>query len=348
VNHPTRQSATDFFNSLLGPEPISPLYPVLTAPDPTVEGLIKFWPSSPASLGIFSAEGGQFVGGYGMAPDQRLKTAATISQLWDGQPLKRIRAGDGITLLNGRRLSMHLMIQPDAAAQFVGDPLLRNQGLLSRFLVAGPASLAGTRFYRDAAPEDNSAIKAFGAHLLRALERTWPLVDGKLNELDPPPLILEPQAVAAWRAFHDHVEGQCGVNSDLAGIQDFAAKAAELAGRIAGVLTVHSDVDAHSIGPHTMAAAITLVDWYVNETLRLHRGARTDSRLLRAKRLLDWLIGNNRSEFGIREIVRLGPSALRTKAAAEEAVGILLQHGWIKQISSSPRRWTLLFSEVGS
>jgi hypothetical protein len=41
----------------LGPEPEKPLYPILTAPDPTFEGLAKAWGSAPASLGVFTAEG---------------------------------------------------------------------------------------------------------------------------------------------------------------------------------------------------------------------------------------------------------------------------------------------------
>ena len=47
---------------------------------------------------------GQFVGGHGMSPDHRLKTASALSELWDGRPIKRVRAGDGVTILNGRRL----------------------------------------------------------------------------------------------------------------------------------------------------------------------------------------------------------------------------------------------------
>lgn len=79
----------------LGSEPERPLHPFLTAPDPTVEGLAKAWPNAPAALGIFTAEGGQFIGGHGMSQDNRLKTAAVYSELWDGHPIKRIRAGDG-------------------------------------------------------------------------------------------------------------------------------------------------------------------------------------------------------------------------------------------------------------
>jgi Protein of unknown function (DUF3987) len=69
----------------LAAEPPQPLFPLLTAPDPTIEGLIKAWSNAPASLGLFSAEGGQFVGGHGMSPDNKLKTAAAIIR---GRPPK--------------------------------------------------------------------------------------------------------------------------------------------------------------------------------------------------------------------------------------------------------------------
>ncbi len=77
-----------------------------------------------------------FIGGHGMSPDNRLRTAAGYSEMWDGHPIKRVRSLDGVSILYGRRLSMHLMVQHDAAAQFLADPLLRDQGLLSRVLVA--------------------------------------------------------------------------------------------------------------------------------------------------------------------------------------------------------------------
>ena len=106
----------------LGPEPLPPLQPFLTAAEPTIEGLIKAWVHAPAALGIFSAEGGQFIGGYGMSLDHRLKTAAAMSGMWDGAKTNRLRAGDGSIILEGRRLSVHLMVQHDAAALFLSDP----------------------------------------------------------------------------------------------------------------------------------------------------------------------------------------------------------------------------------
>ena len=100
----------------LGPAPLAPLEPVLTCPEPTYEGLCKLLAVGQPSVGIFSAEGGQFIGGYGMTDDAKLRTAAGLSSLWDGEPIKRARALDGITVIPGRRVAMHLMAQPDVAA----------------------------------------------------------------------------------------------------------------------------------------------------------------------------------------------------------------------------------------
>jgi hypothetical protein len=326
----------------LGAEPEKPLYPFLTAPEPTIEGLVKAWSSAPAALGIFTAEGGQFIGGHGMSQDHRLKSAAGYSGIWDGQPIKRIRSMDGVSILNGRRLSMHLMVQDEAAAQFLSDDLLRDQGLLSRVLVAAPDSIAGTRFYRDPSSENDAAIRVYGAQILSILEAPWPLSDGCRSELIPRVLSLTKEATAAWCAFHDHIEIQCGQDGALLLIRDFAAKSAEHAARIAGVLTIVEDVHAPEIGINAMHRALVLADWYVNEALRLRRADRTEPKLLIAQSLLDWMCERGEKDFGFREIVQYGPSHVRTKKAAEDALGTLAAHGWIAEVSSRPRRFRLI------
>jgi hypothetical protein len=113
----------------LGPTPLPPLEPLLTCPEPTYEGLCKLFTSGWPSLGIFASEGGQFVGGHGMLDDAKLRTAAGLSAAWDGEPIKRVRGGDGVTVLPGRRLAMHLMAQPDVASEMLNDRVLADQGI---------------------------------------------------------------------------------------------------------------------------------------------------------------------------------------------------------------------------
>jgi len=322
---------------VLGDEPIKPLSAFLTTGDMTIEGLVKNWPDAHAALGLFTAEGGMFTAGHGMNDDNRLKTAAMLSELWDGLPVKRIRALDGVTILPGRRLAMHVMIQPDAAESFLSNPTLRDQGLLSRVLIARPESLAGSRLYQEPRPEDTAAIRAYGARVLLILEAEPALMPGKRNELDPRALQITPEAATIWRDFHDHIETQCGSDSPLALVRDFAAKAAEHAARIAGVLTIVEDLEAREIGVEAMRNAITLADWYVNEACRLQEAGRSDPRLRRAALLLKWIQSQPGGKAAISRILTHGPNALRTKAVAEDALAILLDHRRIIEVLSRPR-----------
>ena len=133
----------------LGPEPEPPLLPTVIASDPTVEGLTKHLGQGRPSLGLFSDEGGSFLGGSAMSEDNRLKTVATLSGYWDGSPINRTRAGDGQSTHFGKRLACHLMVQPVAATNLLSDPIANGQGFLARFLIVHPQSTMGTRFYRE-------------------------------------------------------------------------------------------------------------------------------------------------------------------------------------------------------
>jgi hypothetical protein len=88
-----------------------------------------------------------------------------------------------------------------------------------------------------------------------------------------------------------------------------------------------------------------LANWYANEALRLRRGARADPRLLRAATCLEWFQARGKSEIGLREIIQFGPAAIRTKALAEEAVPILMSHGWIVKVSNRPQRFQIVTDE---
>ncbi|WAJ28927.1 DUF3987 domain-containing protein [Antarcticirhabdus aurantiaca] len=252
-----------------------------------------------------------------------------------------MRAVDGVSILSGRRLALHLMVQPDAAAGFLADGMLRDQGLLSRILVAAPQSIAGTRLYREVRPEDDFAIKTYGARLLACMEAPLPLAENKRNELAPPALELTSEAAAIWRQFYDHVEEQCGKGRGLSGVQDFAAKVAEHAARIAGVLTIIEEEEPQEIGAAAMSSATALADWYLSEAQRLQQAARLDPKLLLASKLLDWMRETGEQEIHFRDVLRLGPSGVRLKSAAEEALKILLAHGWISEVAGRPRRFRL-------
>ncbi len=130
----------------LPPEP--PLFPAIRISDPTIEGLFCQLETGTPSVAVMTDEGGQFFGGHSMKRENALKTAAGFSKLWDGASLSKSRASAEPVLLCGKRVSLHLMIQPGVAQSVVGDPTMKDQGLLSRVLIAWPDSKIGSRAIR--------------------------------------------------------------------------------------------------------------------------------------------------------------------------------------------------------
>jgi hypothetical protein len=330
----------------LGNPPPEPIRPILTAPEPTVEGLAKHWPALPGSLGLFTSEGGQMTGGHGFGPDHRLKTAAELSKLWDGCGIRRLRAGDGISHLPGRRLAMHLMVQPEAAEAFLSDRVLRDQGLLSRPLLAAPESLAGTRMWRDPPAELDRPLKRYFAVILALLELPVAAANAAGNELTP--RVLELSDGAKGVAFHDKIETQMGENGALDDIRDAAAKAAENAARIAGVLTILERSDATIIETEAMTAGCKLMTWYVGEALRLSGTHRLPLRTRNAIKLLDWLRAKGKTEITRSEVMQLGPNPMRRKPDAEGAISVLEEHGWLRPqpIDGKGLRWAVVSNPI--
>ena len=299
--------------------------------EPTFEGLCRLFATGGfPSLGIFSAEGGQFIGGHGMKPDDRLKTAAGLSSLWDGESIRRVRAGDGYTVLPGRRASLHLMAQPAVADIWFQDQLLAQQGLLSRVLPTAPDSAAGTRFQRDEHPETDRALKRYGARLLDILEKPLPLAQGKTNELAPRPLPLSPDARRLRGKFADHVERELAPNGALETVRGLANKPPEHAARLAGILTLVRNIDAGEIASAEMAAGIALAEHYAAEALRLFGASRINADLRLARRLLDWLLNQwPEPTISLPDIYQRSLNAIGDKATATKLVRILEDHGWL-------------------
>jgi Protein of unknown function (DUF3987) len=317
----------------VGPGPTAPLEPMLTCEEPTIEGLHKLFGNGWPSLGLFAAEGGRFVGGHAMSDEAKLRTASSLSALWDGEPIKRVRAGDATVTLPGRRLALDLMLQPEVAEIWLGDRLLSGQGLWSRMLASSPDSAAGTRFRRDECPETDSILKRYGARLLDILETPLPLAPGNVNELTPRRLLLSPGARTEWSAFADHVERAISPNGALETVRGLANKLPEHASRLAAVLTLVANIDAGEIASAEMQAGIALAEHYVAEALRLFGASRINADLRLAQRLLDWLLSQwNEPNISLPDIYQRSLNAIGDKATATKLVGILEDHGSLERI----------------
>ena len=317
----------------VGPEPEAPLNPMLLSPEPTIEGMAKHYLHGQPSIGVFSAEGGQFIGGHGMREEKKLLTAAGYSSLWDGEPIRRVRAGDGSMMLPGRRLAIHLMAQPDVASIMLSDRVLADQGLLSRLLVTAPVSAAGTRLWKETSADADVALTRYCARILTILETPLPLTENTRNELTPLIIRLSDDAREKWVQFADHIETGLGHGGAFDPIRGLAGKLPEHAARLGAVLALVDDLGVRTLSADYMASGIVLAQFYAEEAMRLFSAGMISEELRIAQTVLDWLLSRYSGDVvPLTHIYQFGPSQLRTAAAARKIMKVLASHNWVTSV----------------
>lgn len=314
--------------SALGSEPTAPPAPDRTVTEPTFEGLTRKYTEGMPSLGIFSDEGGQFLGGYAMSADNRQKTLTALNDLWQGNPIRRTRQGDGSLTLYERRLAIHLMAQPGVARPFITDGTAIDTGFLARFLICEPPSTIGLRTYK-AIPYP-AALSSYDARLSAILTTPLPM-DPETRELNARVLPLAPDARDLLINFANATEQKQGHGQPYADIIGTASKAAEQAARIAGVLTLFRDLNAACVELEDVANAVELMSYYLDEALRLSQSATLSGELERAEKLRRWIIENwEHDEILPRDIQKNGPTtALRQAPMVRSAIATLEKYGWL-------------------
>jgi hypothetical protein len=328
--------------SAMGDDPIPPRKPFLIVTEPTTEGLAKLYVEGQPSLGLFSAEGGSFIGGHAMKDESRLRALTGLSELWDGSPLRRTRAGDGSMHLEGRRLSLHLMVQPNVAPMLLADDMASGQGFLSRLLVCAPASTQGSRFQRAPQPWARGSIDECNRRIGELLsQRPRLLADGGV---DPEALSLTEAATVRWCNFADDMERELladGLGSSIRGLRN---KTPEMALRLAGVLaSVEGETQ---VSPALLDRGIALARYYLSEAGRLYAATAVKPEIGRAMKLLRWLVERNCPTVSARDIQQFGPAALREWSAVHETLATLEAHNLVRVESSGKRGKRVVLSPL--
>lgn len=325
-------------------EPKRPLEPIIICDEPTVEGLQRLFYLGRPALGLFSDEGARFIGGYSMNEDNLLKTIAFLSKLWDGDTITRIRSEERYRL-SGRRLALHLMIQPVVFNKILASPEMREQGILARCLIASPPTAGDTGGYNEEDLTRDKALVDFWERCNEILDVQggFPLKKGMENELEPYPIPLSSEAKEAWKKFYEEVESELRPSGRYRQCYSFAKKIAEHALRIAGILEVFQDLHATNISTDTMHRGIAIARWYLNEASRINGIASVDHDLELAQRVLEFLQKREDKQFNLREVMRNGPNPVRTKKNAERVIQILLQHEYIRPVLEKKNWWECVF-----
>lgn len=300
--------------------PEAPPEPYRIARDGTVEGIRRSFAQGVPSQGVFSSEAAAMLAGYGMNADNRAKTAATFNALWDDGELSVSRGTTGRIQLYDRRLSIHWLLQPEAASEVMGDPLLSGIGFWPRFMIAWPEP-SEPRKARPWRADQCSEIAGFWRDCTQILDQ--PLGEDCSNL---PLLELSSEAMRFACAYFERMEQAAkGRVAPLRDIKPFAVRSTEHALRVAGVLAVFSgrdSVDAEMMRNGIQLAAYALETW---------RGVFGDREIRTARAhalaLYRWLLDQPDACASSTAILQIGPKATRSRSARDAALATLAQAG---------------------
>lgn len=310
-----------------------PVAPFRVTRDATVEGIRRDLDTGVFTQGVFNDEAAAILSGYGMSAEQRGKTAAVLSGLWDSGHLSVSRAGDGRVERYGRRVAMHWLLQPVAAAESTASGLLADIGFWPRFLLAWPEPLP-PRAYRPFRAAEHRSVGAFW-------ERCRELLVEPLGE-DATSCPVLPLADAARDLLGRAMEQfeRDGRRGALRPVKPFALRATEQACRVAGVLAAFagrnevSEVDAQN--------ALALVAYSIESWRGLLEDGQGDPTSANALRLFEWLLDAKHCHDGsakLSRIINAGPACVRTRAKRDDAIDALVHARlvWLSDDRSSVR-----------
>ncbi|QXP90020.1 DUF3987 domain-containing protein [Methylococcus capsulatus] len=297
--------------------PTRPREPYIIAGDSTVEGIRRGFVEGRPSQGVFTSEAAVMLSGYGMNVENRGKSAGAFNALWDRGELSVARGTAGRIQLYDRRLSLHWLIQPEAATEALNDPLLSNIGFWPRFLVAWP-SPARPRIAKPFKPAENPAVLDFWSRCRSLLSQH--LLTEDCSGL--PVIKSSPEAHALASRFFERMEqASKTTNGVLASIRPFGIRATEQLFRVAGILACFGGKN--EIDATTMAGAIEIVGY----SLEIWRGifgerfeheSRGDADVLFA-----WLIRQPGRQASERTMLRIGPKSIRSRSRRDTALATL-------------------------
>ena len=183
--------------------------------------------------------------------------------------------------------------------------------------------------FRAADPVATANLADYNVRLTALLERKARMRDDNLGGLSPIPLPLSDNARRVFIAFHDDVERRNAPGGEYAVIRAFASKMPEHAGRLAAVLAVYDDPDAHEVSDASVAGGIQLAQHYAAEMIRLKGAAAVAPDLALAARLLEWLRARPSQQVHLADIYQRGLNAVGTATTARRIMNILAEHGWV-------------------
>lgn len=312
--------------------PKRPVVPQLFYEDITQEAMAEQLAQGWKSAALYSDEAAIVIGSHGFSEERALRYFGFLNRLWDGNSYRSQRKTTASVHLEGCRLSCSLMMQPSVLQQLLrgSNQQSRGTGFLARMLCTWPQTTMGRRLYKEPQNVD-TAIAPFASRIRELLTQPLPLKDeSEGTGLLPPALPLSVDAHRLWIAYYNETEEAIAPFGSFADVRDFAAKSAENAARLAAVFHIFVGDQKDSIPCATMASAIRIARWHLQETRRIFGQLAIPDDVHTAQKLLDWLLTRKQPTITPRQIAQYGPNSLRHDKRNRETVLLkLCEHRYL-------------------
>ena len=330
---------TSALKELERPEP--PMNPRLKCADFTIEGLGRAFRDGCTRLSAMTDEGAIIFEGHTLNNDRKSAVMGRVCKLWDGEQWDNDRGQEENNYtLYGRRLAVSITTQPDILNNVMADTLAHDQGFLPRFLVSLPGSRIAERTMIDVDWHNVPEVQRYWARLAELYSMAPTTADDNRLTLKPRVLTMTPEAQRLYMAYGNKCLKACA--NEYASIRAMTLKAEDNLLRLAATLAVWNNPHTSSISHEYIEAATYLMDYYLEEALRViefSSAGAEDSDLSRAAELMVWLKKEGRyllhSSFLSQKAPR-GITKNRSKQTIEKLMSLLVEHGQAIRLEGKP------------
>ncbi len=278
------------------------------------------------SAAIISAEGAVVFG------SRTLKNEGMINDTWSGAPTIVDRVSSDSYTLNDARLTISIMAPLKVLQDHykkIGSQS-RENGSLSRYLVATCPSTQGTRFLYNRTYFWNRT-EVFQNRISAILQGKSATgrseAEGGEREMIEP----TPDGLRAWIEYHNRVESELRAGGFLEDIRDHGSKLPEIAARLAALFHYFEGCEG-KISADMINRATQICDWYLFEFKNLFGSKPTvPLEVQDANDLEMWLREfchrNPGTSYVDRNFIsQYGPNKLRSKSRRDFALTVLWNH----------------------
>ena len=293
-------------------KPVMHVLSMLVFEDSTPEALLSGLNENIPNGFLGSSEGGILLNSRVMSQ------TASLNAIWSGDDVTVNRKSAGSFMLNGARLTAHIMTQASALDRFMKKTKddVRGNGFLSRFLVCAPHSNCGFR-PSNGVEYSREGLEAFNERLHQLLSEAAELDDYTSKKT----VKFSDEAKNIWLDVYNDIEFKMRPNGIYNHVKDHASKLSENIARLAALIHYFDRSLTEDISASTLMESINLVSYFSSQFMNVF--CAPPKYVIDAQNLKQWF-----SEYvnsGIRylkrnKILQYGPKGTRKKADLEAAL----------------------------